>query len=142
MTVRLGLSQIADKYTRRAQAAQGDYQSGVSSTPPAKWETNAKAGAQNWAGGVAQAAAEGRFAMGVDNKGAKWQRKATTVGPQRYATGVAAAAPGFSAGFQRYFDTLNTLNLGPRGPRGDPRNYARSQAVGDALNKARRGAHA
>ncbi len=138
MPTRLSLSAIADKYVRRATAAQGDYQSGITGTPVGKWETNTEAGAGNWQTGVAQAAAEGRFAAGVAGKGAKWQRKATTVGPQRYATGVAAASGDFQAGFNRYFDVLQTLPMGPRGPRGDPRNYQRSQSVGEALNKARR----
>lgn len=129
---------IADKYVRRASAAQSDYQSGITGTNPMKWETNTKAGADNFASGVAQAVAEGRFAAGVDAKGAKWQRKASTMGPQRYQTGVAAAGPDFTAGFQRFHDVLAGLTLGPKGPRGDPRNYARSQEVGHALNQARR----
>ncbi len=134
------LAAIAEKYVRRASAAQSDYQAGVTSTPPAKWETNAKAAGDSWNSGVAQAAAEGRFVAGIDGKGAKWQRKAMGVGPSRYATGVSAASGDFVAGFQRAFDTLSSLTLGPRGPRGDQRNYARSQQVGDALNKARRAA--
>ncbi len=134
------LAAIAEKYVRRASQAQGDYSSGVSGTAPAKWETNAKAAGDSWSSGVAQAVAEGRFVAGIDGKGSKWQRKATSVGPSRYQTGVAAAGGDFTSGFQRSFDTLSSLTLGPRGPRGDARNYARSQQVGDALNKARRAA--
>lgn len=137
---KMALSAIAEKYVRRAGAAQSDYQTGIQATPPQKFEQNATAGQQNWATGVAQAASEGRFASGLQGSGAKWQRKATQVGPQRYASGVAAASGDYQAGFQKYFDTLSSLNMGPRGPRGDPRNYQRSQMVGEALNKARRGA--
>jgi hypothetical protein len=132
------LASIADKYVRRASAAQSDYQAGVQGASPATWETNTAAGADNYSAGVSQAVAEGRFAAGVQGKGAKWQRKATTVGPQRYQTGVAAAAPDYTQGMQPYFNVLQSLTLGPRGPRGDPRNYQRSQQVGQALNQARR----
>jgi hypothetical protein len=132
------LATIADKYVRRASAAQGDYQTGVQNTQPAKWEQNTMAGADNYAQGVSQAVANGMFQAGVQGKGAKWQRKATSVGPSRYQTGVAQAAPDFTTGFQRFFDTLSSLTLGPKGPRGDPRNYQRSQQVGEALNQARR----
>ncbi len=132
------LAQIADKYVRRAGAAQSDYQAGIQATPPMKWETNTAAGADSFASGVAQAVAEGRFQAGVTGKGAKWLRKATTVGPQRFQTGVAAAGPDYSAGFSRFHDVLAGLTLGPRGSRGDPRNYTRSQQIGEALNQARR----
>lgn len=138
MASKLGLAQIADKFVRRASAAQSDYQAGVQATQPAAYEAAALAGADNWQTGVAQAAAEGRYASGIQGSGAKWQRKATTVGPQRYQTGVAGASGDYQAGFQPYFNVLQSLNLGPRGPRGDPRNYQRSQQVGDALNQARR----
>ncbi len=134
------ISMIADKYTKRASAAMGDYQAAIRATPPATWETHSKAAADSWQSGVAQAVAEGRYSAGIDGKGAKWLRKAGDVGPQRYQTGVTAAGPDFMAGFQRSFDTLNSLTLGPRGPRGDARNYARVQQVGDALNRARRAA--
>lgn len=132
------LAAIAEKYVRRAGAAQGDYQTGVQGTNPAKWEQNTLAGADNYGAGVSQAVAEGRFAAGVQGKGTKWQRKAVAVGPQRYQSGVAGAAQDFTAGFQRMYDTLASLTLGPKGPRGDPRNYMRSQQVGQALNDARR----
>ncbi len=131
------LAAIAEKFTRRASAAQTDYQNAIQSTQEATWEAGARAGAQNWAQGVAAAAADGRFASGIDGKGAKWKRKATTVGPSRYATGVAGAAGDFTQGFQRFYDTLASLTLGPRGPRGDQRNYDRSKMVGTAQNQAR-----
>lgn len=131
------LASIADKYVRRASAAQADYQAGVAATQPAAFEAATIAGADNWAAGVSAAAADGRFAAGVTGSGAKWQRKAQTVGPSRYQTGVAAASSDYQAGFQKYLNVLNSLNLPPRGPRGNPQNYQRSQAVGQALNQAR-----
>lgn len=131
------LAAIADKYVRRASAAQADYQTGVQNTSASTFEAATIAGADNWAAGVSAAAADGRFAAGVTGSGAKWQRKATTVGPSRYQTGVSAASGDYQAGFQKYLNVLNSLTLPPRGPRGNPQNYQRSQAVGQALNQAR-----
>lgn len=131
------LAAIATKYVARAQAAQGDYQSGIAATPPGVWESATVAAADSFAQGVTMAVAQGRFAAGVAGSGAKWSRKAQALGPTRYAAGVAQAAPDFTAGFTKYHAVLSGLTLGPRGARGDPRNYMRSTAVGQALNQAR-----
>lgn len=131
------LANIAAKYVRRASAAQSDYQTGVQNTSPQTWETATLGAAENWATGVATAAANGQFAAGVTGAGTKWQAKATTVGPSRYQTGVSAAQGDYTTGFQKYYNVLQSLNLPPRGPRGNPQNYQRSQAVGTALNQAR-----
>lgn len=133
------MAAIAQKYTTRAQAAQGDYQQGVAGTPPAKWETNTAQAADSFAAGVTAAVAAGRFAKGVAGQGAKWSRKAQSLGPTRYAAGVAAAGPDYTSGFQKYHDILGGLTLGPRGPRGSPGNYMRSSATGTALHQARVG---
>lgn len=130
---------IAQKYVTRAQAAQGDYQTGITATPPGTWETAAAAASDAFAAGVTAAVAQGRFAKGIAGKGAKWQRKASTLGPTRYGAGVAAAGPDYSAGFQKYHDVLAGLALGPRGPRGSPQNYMRSTATGTALHTSRVG---
>lgn len=128
---------IVDKYTRRAQAAQGDYTTAVQSTPAGKWETNAAAGAQNWADGLQAAIASGRFATGVNGKDGVWRTNTTSKGPTRYAQGVAGAGPAFQKGMQPVLDTLTALTLGPSGPRGDERNKQRALQVMDALHKMR-----
>lgn len=134
------IATIADKYTRRAAAAGGDYQAGVQATPPTTWETATGQAANSWQQGVSQAAASGRFAAGVSGKGAKWARNALAKGVTRYPTGVQAAQADYAAGFGKYHDVIAATNLDPRGPRGDPRNMARAAALASALHRARVGA--
>ncbi len=131
------LQQIAQKWATRAAAAQGDYHTGITSTPAGKWETNAAAAESSWEQGVAQATAAHRFQRGVQGRGQKWLTRASSVGPNRYAQGVSQGQPDFSSGFSPYFNTIQSTDLGPRGPRGDMRNYSRSQKLGDALHAAR-----
>lgn len=133
------IAMVVDKWTRRASAAGQDYSTGVQNTQPSTWETNTGAAQQSWSTGVAQAAASGRFASGVQGKGQKWQRKATTVGAQRFSAGVSAAAGDYQAAVQPYLDTISSVTLTPRGPRGDPNNLNRVAAIATALHRRRVG---
>jgi len=132
------LADIAEKYVRVTQGRAQDYSAGIGRTPPDKWSTRTAASTAAWNAGVQQAAAENRFALGVDGKGPKWQRKALNVGAQRFGPGVAAAKDDYSAGFAPYEGILKGLTLPPRGPRGDPGNLQRVAQVDVALNQARR----
>lgn len=134
------MGMIADKYVRVTPQRQQDYEAGIRATPPDKWSTATQASQASWSAGVQAAAAAGRFASGVDGKGAKWQRKALAVGVARFGPGVAAAKDDYVAGFTRFHDVIAATQLDPRGPRGDPRNYNRSQVLGTALHVARVGA--
>jgi hypothetical protein len=69
----------------------------------------------------------------------KWQRKATAVGPSRYREGVPAATDDYTKGFSPFHGVISSLVLPEKGARGDPKNYARVKAIGDALNKKRMG---
>lgn len=133
------MSVIAQKFVTRAQAAQSDYQQGIAGTPPGVWEAATTAASDSFAAGVTAAVARGAFAKGVAGQGAKWARKATSLGPTRYAAGVAAAGQDYTTGFQKYHDILAGLSLGPKGPRGAPGNYMRSTSTGTALHTARVG---
>jgi len=70
----------------------------------------------------------------------KWQRKATKVGPSRFREGVPAAEDDFTKGFTPFHGVIAALALPEKGARGDPKNYARVKAIGDALHKKRMGA--
>lgn len=134
------MSAIVEKYTRVTPQRQQDYQSGIQATPADKWASATVASQAAWAAGVQAAASSGRFASGVDGKGAKWQRKALAVGVSRFGPGVQAAGPDYSAGFQKYHDVIQATQLNPRGPRGDPGNIQRVAALATALHQARVGA--
>jgi hypothetical protein len=131
------IERITAKYISRAQSAGADYKAGVMA--PRRDYVQATVAAQAvWAAAVTQAAGDGRFARGVQNKGAaKWQRKSADVGAARYGQGVAAAGPDFQAGISPFLTVISQLNLPPRGPKGDPGNFERSREVGVALHQAK-----
>jgi hypothetical protein len=131
---------VGPKWKNRASAAATDYASGVSA-PLRDWATNAAAAEGAWKQGVTDAAARGAFGAGVRKAGTgKWQGKATTLGARRYPEGVAAAEKDYVDAFKPYYDALSKIELTPRGPRGDPRNYDRVKQIGDALRKVKTGA--
>lgn len=127
------IGSLAKKFTRNAGAAAGDYTEGVKSAG-ADWQANTAASADNFAAGVQAAISDNRFARGVAAAGsAKYTQRASTLGAQRYPTGVAAAEGDWAKGAQPYLQTIAGLVLPPRRPKGDPGNAARAQAVASAL---------
>lgn len=128
---------LAKKFTARAQAAAPDYKTGVEQSGQ-NWESNTKASEDNYKAGVTQAAADGRFGKGVAKAGAaKFVSRASTLGAQRYPTGIAAAEGAWATGSQPYLDALKNMTLPPRAPKGDPRNQARANAVATQLRAMR-----
>jgi hypothetical protein len=124
---------LAKKFVRNAGAAGGDYKDGVAQAG-GDWEQGAAAGEDNFAAGVQAAIADKRFGKGVRAAGgAKYVQNATTKGAQRYPQGVAAAENAWAQGTQPYLQTIASLTLPPRRPKGDPGNAARSNAVAAAL---------
>jgi len=131
------LDQVKTKWKNRASAATPDYTAGVTA-PLRDWATNAVAASGAWKQGVTDAAGRNAFERGVKRAGtAKWQAKATTLGARRYPEGVAAAEADYESGFKPFYETLAKVDLPPRGPRGDPRNYERVKTIGDALRKTK-----
>jgi len=130
---------VAAKWNQRASAAGAAYTAGVNGTQK-DWATDTAAASGSWAAGVQAAASNGSFAKGVNAAGtAKWKAKAANVGAARYPQGVAAAQPYYQAGIQSVLQTLQGVNLPPRGPKGDPGNINRVTAVTTALRKMKTG---
>lgn len=130
---------LAKKFVRNAGAAAGDYKDSVAQSGQ-DWEANTKAGADNWATGTQQAIADGRFARGVGNAGAaKFVARATTLGAQRYPTGVGAAEGDWAKGAQPYLDALKSIDLPLRRPKGDPQNQQRANVVAQKLRSMKVG---
>lgn len=120
---------LAKKFVQRASAAAGDYKDGVAAAG-GDWETNTKASEDNYAAGVQAAIGDKRFGKGVAASGAsKYVNRASTLGAQRYPSGVGAAEGDWSKGAQPYLDALKGMDLPPRRPKGDPGNQARANAV-------------
>jgi len=127
------LSAIRDKWTRVTPGRIEDYKIGVKN-PKRDWEQETIGAKDNWKSGVDQAAAKDLFAKGVQEAGTKkWQDKALTKGPGRFAEGVYIAGPDYERGFAPFREAIARVDLGPRFPRRDPRNLERVRRVVEAL---------
>lgn len=130
---------VAAKWSQRAGAASGDYTKGVQNTTK-DWAADTTAAAPAWAAGVQAAVGNGAFTKGVNAAGtAKWKAMAASKGATRYPQGVQAAQPAYQAGIGPVLQVLGSLNLPPRGPKGDPGNINRVTAVTTALRKLKTG---
>lgn len=128
------VAEIRKKWAEVTPARTPQYQAGVQS-PSKDWGTNTKAAASSYEQGVSAAVANKSFEKGVTAAGTeKWQNGALQKGVIRYGPGVQAGGSAYEQGFSPYVDVIARTTLPPRGMRGDPRNYARVQAVGDALH--------
>ena len=127
------LSAIRDKWTRVTPGRTEDYKIGVQN-PKRDWEQETVAAKVNWKAGIDAAAAKGLFEKGVTKAGSKkWQDKALTKGPGRFAEGVYLAGDDYAKGFAPFREAIARVDLGPRFPRRDPRNLERVRRVVDAL---------
>jgi len=130
---------IAKKWKEVTPGRAQFYKQGVEASG-VQWEENTVNATDAYNSGVTQAIAEDRFSRGVQAAGQeKWKRKSSEVGAGRFGPGVQAAAPDFEKGFAPYRETIASLELPSRGARGDPQNYQRVSAIGDALHKQRIG---
>lgn len=132
------LQAISEKWARVAPTRQEDYLSGVSN-PRVAWDQATTAADPAYKAGVQAAIAGNRFTAGVRAAGNdKWQRRAKELGPSRFATGTQAAKPDFEKGFGPFRQVIESTNLPPRRPRGDPGNVERVRAMATALAAAKR----
>jgi len=131
------ITDIAEKWARVAPTRQEDYLKGVQA-PRVQWEAGATAADTAWKAGTTAAVAGSRFTAGVRAAGnAKWQRKATELGPSRFATGTQAARPDFEKGFGPFRQVIEATTLPPRRPKGDPGNIERVRTMAAALRAAK-----
>lgn len=127
------LSAIREKWTRVTPGRTEDYKIGIKN-PKRDWAEETAAAESNYKAGVDAAHAKGMFLKGVQKAGSKkWQERALTKGPGRFAEGVYIAGPDFEDGFKPYHDAIERADLGPRFPKRDPRNLDRVRKVVDAL---------
>jgi hypothetical protein len=131
------LSQSAEKLERRGRNAQQDYTAGVESVSDQEQQQATLDATDSWETGVQEAISEGRFSEGVQNPSRSWQNYTLQVGPSRFAEGVGNSGDVWQSSFQPFADTLESLNLQPRGSRGSAANFERSRAVGEALHNNR-----
>jgi len=116
----------ASKYAERAKAKAR------------KWFEETKAAEKRWAEAIQDAIRRGAFLAGVEEAGeAKYKDGIDKKGESRYPTGIAAATDIYKKAMKEVLDIIAGVELSERGPRGDPRNYERVKAIGEALHNWR-----
>mgnify|MGYP001561452650 CR=1 FL=1 len=131
------ISSAADKLVRNAQAASQEWLENTKAAGEA-WVTGTQGAKLNYGQAVRSGGIEDRFARGVAKAGAaKFVRKVSDVGGQRFAPGVSAGKVDYQANAEGYFSLLAGLSLPPRAPRGSASNTQRVVAVDQALNAKR-----
>jgi hypothetical protein len=131
------LERVSVKWARNAGAAQQAYTEGVRGRG-GDWESAASAAESAYSQGVQAAIGRGAFSAGVRRAGGgKWEQKTTTVGVERYPSGVAAAEAAYREGFQPYHQVIAGVSLPPKGPKGAAGNLERVRAITQALRQAK-----
>lgn len=130
---------LAKKFVTRAGAAAGDYKTGIEASGQ-DWQANTERAADNYAAGVQEAIGRGAFSKGVAAAGSsKFVTRASTLGAQRFPTGIQASEGEWAKGSAPYLDALKSMDLPPRRPKGDPGNQQRAAAVAMRLRAIKTG---
>jgi hypothetical protein len=121
------------KWARVTPQRTEDYQQGVQN-PKVSWQAATLAAEKNQADGIQQAITDKRFAKGVQKAGdAAWQAGALQKGVNRFGEGVQVSESKYEAAFAPYAQVIESTQLPPRYPKGDPRNVERVKAIATAL---------
>lgn len=128
-------AEIAAKWARVTPERTEDYENGVRN-PRKNWETETLAAEKNYEKGVQDAINRKGFGKGVKKAGlAKQQGNSISKGIPRFGEGVRMGEPAMASGMEDVVRTLQAVKLPAKYPKGDPRNYERVRAIGDALHK-------
>lgn len=129
----------ARKFVQRGQGAAADYAAGVAGASN-DWQQKTAASADTYNAGVQEAISRGAFARGINSAAAsKYQTRSSGVGAQRFPQGIAQAGPEWETNTAPFLQTLSSLTLSPRRPKGDPGNLIRVQEVTQALRRRKVG---
>lgn len=127
----------AKKWTTNAAGAQAYYQAGVQGAGQT-WLTNTTNAASSYDAAVKSGTIKQMYAGGVKKAGAeKYQSKAANLGAPRFAQGVQAASSDYQNGVDPYLQTIGSITLQARAPRGSAANLQRVQQIATALNQKR-----
>lgn len=127
---------VGDKWSRNAQNATPNYESGVRS-PRRSWANSAKAAEKNYQTAVVEAAGKGNYGKGIDKAGdSAWAQGTQQKGVQRYGAGVAVSQNRYESAVAPFLQVIESTSLPPRGPKGSPANFQRVSVMAEALRKA------
>lgn len=133
MAVRTASAAAAgDKWKAVTPGRMNYYVQGVQGGAQA-YEEGVRGAGDRYAAGVTQAISDRMWESGVEGKGSKFAMKAASIGGGRWSEGVNKAQSDYTTAIAPFLQAINGMSLPPAGPKGYAGNYARSQAVGEAL---------
>lgn len=133
------LDKIKEKWAKVTPERAPYYEEGIKA-PAKDWKEGSVAGQTAYEAAMRDPKVLALRKTNIEKAGTeKWQRKSIAVGPSRFREGVPAAEEDFGTGFAPYHGVISAVVLPEKGARGDPKNYARVKAIGDALHKKRMG---
>jgi hypothetical protein len=125
----------ATKWDGNAGNATGSYTAGIQA-PKQSQSAAAIAAAPRWQQSVSSPQALAAFTGHLQKAGdAAWSAGALGKGKDRYAPGIHAAKAKYMTNVTPYLSAIAGVTLPDKGLRGSSANYARVQAVGDALHQ-------
>ncbi len=130
-------AEAAQKWAEVTPGRSAYYEKGVAGAG-ADWESKTLAATANFQAAVTSGNIGKMFSGGIKRAGAaKYQRKASGVGKDRFGSGVTAAQGDMATGIAPMLDAIAKVEPPARQPRGSTANQARSIVYQVALNKAR-----
>ena len=137
MAVIKSMGEIAKKWATVTPGRAAYYESGVRTTAK-DWAGSAVSAKAAYEAGVTEAIGRDAYANGVSKKGTSGWREETLAKKERWGAGVRLGEANFTSGFAPFRGVIESVTLPSKGPRGDPGNYARCEAIGMALTAARK----
>lgn len=129
------LDRIGKKWTDVTPQRAGEYEDGIKN-PKKSWQQSTEDAAESYEAGVQEAISNKSFQKGVAEAGdGKWREGALSKGVGRWPEGVRKGGDAYRNGFAPFHSVIQGVTLPPRGPKGDPRNYDRVRAIGEALHE-------
>lgn len=133
------LDRIGKKWQTVTPQRADEYEEGIKN-PRKSWQQATEDASEAYASGVQEAISNDSFSKGVGEAGdAKWREGALKKGVRRWPEGVRLGGEAYRRGFAPYHSVIAGVTLPPRGPKGDPRNYDRVKAIGEALHEEKVG---
>jgi hypothetical protein len=127
----------AAKWRQRAALAQQDYLEGVR-RPRRPWREATVDAVQAWIQAIQQAITDGRFLRGLTPEAEQfWRTRIESVGATRYTQGIQTSGDRYERNFAPFRQVIESIQLPPRGPVGDPANIERVRIIAQALHEAK-----
>ena len=132
--------EVAQKWASRASNAQPEYASGVQTTTKDQ-AGRAIASKEIYKQALNESFARDAYSKGLQKAGtAKWKQKASSVGAERYSSGVSVSVTDYATESGKYDNARKAADALPRGIKGSETNLSRVKAVVSALRVAKVGA--